>query len=68
MPMYIYMDNELQVLLDKMNWPLEDRAIFEEAKLLKVLCDKKLNVYTFLINIKTNLSLDLFKFFLAFCK
>ncbi len=62
--MYIYMDNELQVLLDKMNWPLEDRAIFEEAKLLKVLCDKKLNVYTFLINIKTNLSPDLFNTFI----
>ncbi len=54
------MQNKLDILLDKINLPLDKRQYFENGKLEKIICNREKEKYVFLIDLKTVLPLDLF--------
>ena len=54
------MQDKLNILLDKIKLPLEERKYFEEGVLEKIVCNKAKDTYIFLLSLKKVLPLDVF--------
>ena len=57
------MDVKLDLLLKKMNLDLDKYTYFEDGKLVKIIANKDKTNYTFIIDLKTNLPLEVLKDF-----
>lgn len=62
------MDNKLQKLLEQINWIVEDYSYFEGGKLDKIIGSTDKNRYTFLIDIKEILPVEIFESFIMHLK
>lgn len=62
------MDNKLKKLLEQINWTLEDYSYFEDGKLERIIGSSDKTKYTFLINIKSILPVEIFESFIMHLK
>lgn len=58
------MDNKLKKLLEQINWTLEDYPYFEDGKLERIIGSSDKTKYTFLINVKNILPVEIFESFI----
>src|SRR5574344_796680 len=54
------MNNQLEKLLNKINLDTEDKVYFNNAELVKILCNKMDNNYCFIIDIDNNLPINVY--------